>query len=268
MPEPTPYADLRAASLGEVAWVDASGGVEVRGVLPLVGAAGPVLALPYADAVAARSLGTAEGCLLVVRDARGTGTAYAPRTLRCRPRLEEDRGGERFVEELLEQELRRYPPSRLLADSLLLRREHAWWLPRLLVHLEVVGEAEPLPREDERDHLLVVDADPAAGGPERLAAASVRLDALPAPGEALPGHEVVRGTPGPGPAVLHGQDASHPDLERWSRWAWRGDWDGVRLDVAEHPARVGLEPVPGLVARWRRQRALEKACRAGLADPA
>ncbi len=277
MPEPLLTA-LRAASIGEVAWVDAPGwseahgaggaGPQVRGVLPLVGDGGPVLALPYAAAHAARSLGAAGGALLVTRDARSTSSAYRPLTLRCRTRLVEDPDGDRFVDELLDQELRRYPPSRLLADSPILRREHWWWLPRLLVELEVVGEEAPVPREDERDHLLVVDRGDAAPHPAaRLAAAPARLASPPAPGADPPSLEV-GGQPAPGQAVLHGQDASFPDLERWGRWSWRGRWDGAALDVAERPAEVGLPPVPGVVARFRRQRALKRACLAGLSGRA
>ncbi len=263
VPESLPAA-LRAASIGEVAWVDPrDGALRVRGVLPLADDEGPVLAVPYAAADAARSLGAAGGALLVTRDDRSTAAAYRPLTLRCRPRLVEDRTGDRFVAELLGQELRRYPPSRVLADSVILRREQWWWLPRLLVHLEVEAVDAPLPREDERDHLLVVDT----GGPDpvrRLAAASARLTTLPdPPGTDLP-PLAVTAAPGPGPAVLHGQDASFPDLERWGRWHWRGRWDGAHLAVAEAPERVGLPPVPGVVARVRRQRALRKACLAGL----
>ena len=255
---------LRGASIGEVAWVDpVDGALRVRGVVPLAGAVGPVLALPYAAADAARSLGAAGGALLVTRDPRGTSSAFRPLTLRCRVRLTEDRAGDRFVEELLDEELRCYPPSRLLADSVILRREHWWWLSRLVVDLDVVAEEAPLPRADGRDHLLVVDA----GAPDpvhRLVAGSARLAALPEPHAAdLPALEVSAGTPGPGPAVLHGQDASE-DLERWGRWHWSGRWDGTRLAVEEAPERVGLPPTAGLVARWRRQRALERACRAGL----
>lgn len=270
MPETSLLTALRAASIGEVAWVDPAApagdsGLRVRGVLPLVGEAGPVLALPFAAADAARSLAAAGGALLATREARSTSSAYRPLTLRCRTRLVEDREGDRFVDELLDQELRRYPPARVLADSAILRREHWWWLPRLLVELDVVSEEPPLPRADDRDHLLVVDdgtPDPA----RRLTPAAARLTALPeAPSTELPPVEVT-GTPAPGPAVLHGQDASFPDLERWGRWSWRGRWDGTELDVAEAPERVGLPPAPGVVARWRRQRTLMQACRAGLRE--
>jgi hypothetical protein len=64
----------------------------------------------------------------------------------------------------------------------------------------------------------------------------------------------------PGPAVLFGQDASFPDLEQWSQWRYAGRWDGSGLDVEQAPASTGLGRTPGLLQRWRRQRALERRC--------
>jgi hypothetical protein len=63
-----------------------------------------------------------------------------------------------------------------------------------------------------------------------------------------------------GPAVLVGQEVSVPDAERWTVHVTAGRYhDGaVAVDV---PAQSrALEPVPGLLARVRRQRALERAC--------
>ncbi len=252
-------AALRAAGVADVAWVppDGSGAPRVHGVLPLVGPDGPVLALPYAAAEVARSLAAAPEVLVCLTDPGGTGRAWRPMAVRARPRLEEDPDGAVFAATLLEQELLRWPPSRLLADSVLLRREHWWWLPRLLVHLDVLGTA-PLPARDAGDdHLLVVGAEhgPAVG--------VTGLARSPGPGEALRLDAVP--APGPGPALLLGQELSRPDLERWGRWTWRGRWDGAALTVEEAPPGTGLPPVPGLLTRWRRHRALERACRAGLA---
>lgn len=248
---------VRAASVAEVAWQDRQR-VRVRGVVPLVGAEGPVLALPWAEEPLARSLAAAGEVLLTVTDPRATGAAYAPVRLRCRPRLVEDRTGERFDAELLDQELLRYPPSRLLADSVLLRREHWWWLPRLLVGLDVL-DARPARSRGAGEHLLVVAT---ATGLE-AAVARVRTTPGTTPGTA-PTVDVVAGTPGAGPAALFGQDVSFPDFERWGQWAWHGSWDGAHLLVDEAPERVGLPPVPGVLARWRRQRTLERGCRRAL----
>ncbi len=252
-------AAVRSASVAELSWRDATGAVRVRGAVPLVGPDGPAIAFPYAAARTARSLGSADEVLLTLTDPHATGPAYRPLLLRCRPSLVEDREGDRFVAELLDQELRRYPPSRVYADSPLLRREHWWWLPRLILDL-TVETTTPFPeRATDADHLLVVDPDD--GGDRRLAAAVARVGA----GSGTPTVDVRSGTPGPGAAVLFGQQVSE-DRERWGQWAWTGRWDGAALEVVDSPAEIGLPPVPGVVARWRRERDLERACRRGLGD--
>lgn len=244
-------AALRAAVVADVAW-RAGDRPQVHGVLPLVGPDGPVLALPYAQAGVARSLAAAPEVLVCLSEPTGAGAAWAPVSVRARPRLEEDPDGAVFAATLLEQELLRWPPSRLLADSVLLRREHWWWLPRLLVHLEVVG-TEPLAARTRPDeHLLVVGG--ADGTRARVVRDLPRVGPPPGPGAA-----------GGDPALLLGQEVSWPDLERWGRWTWRGRWDGFALQVEQAPEATGLPPVPGLLARWRRHRALERACRTGLA---
>jgi hypothetical protein len=111
---------------------------------------------------------------------------------------------------------------------------------------------EPLPRRAApRDLVLVVahDATPVVrvAGIEEGDEDLFRLD--------LEGSPVP-----PGKAVLFGQDASFPDLEQWSQWSYRGNWDGTGLVVEELPSRTGLGPVPGLLQRWRRQRAFERRC--------
>lgn len=259
---------LRAASVAEVAWYD--DGPHATGVLPLVGDAGPVLALPYAERALARALGSVPEVVLTVTEPRGTQAGYRPTRLRCRPQLVADPDGERFAAELLDQELLRWQPSRTLADSPLLRRENWWWLPRLLVELAVLEEAPFESRADPADHLLVVAPDTPTGGeagaPE-VALARVGTEALHDPGTP-PLVRVRQGAPDAGRAVLFGQDLAFPDLERWGRWSWNGRWDGSDLTVERSPDRTGLPPVPGVLARWRRQRSLERACRRALAREA
>ena len=247
-------AALRAAPLAEVVWREPSGGLAVHGAVPLALDDQPVLALPYASVDLAGSLGSAGEVLLTLTEPRGAGRAFRPLALRCAPRLVPDPRGERFVADLLEQELLRYPPSRLLADSRLLRREHWWWLPRLLVHLDVRDVDGLHPRPAGSGHLLAVDAG------DRVAAVVVDLaDAGVAPVDL----ELLGPAPPAGRAVLFGQEAT-PDMERWGRWCWRGDWDGRRLRVTHRPGAVGLPPVPNLLARWLAARALSRACRRAL----
>lgn len=262
---------LRASSLAEVAWASPDGPA-VRGVVALAVDDQPVLALTYADEALARSLAAAPEVALSLSEPRGTGPGFVPALVRAVPRLVEDPRAERFSLALLDEELRRFPPARVLADSAMLRREHWWYLPRLLVHLDVTG-TEPLPaREDPGHQLLVTEPEPGRPLAVHVVSAPGLADALagrtpPGPGGGL-ALGPVGGTPAPPPsdrALLFGQDASFPDLERWSQWSFHGRWDGQALQVRQAPSAVGLEPRPSLVRRWRRQRALERRCRAALA---
>jgi hypothetical protein len=242
---------VSASSLSEICWVGAAGRPRVRGVVTLVRDTTPVLAFTYADEPAARCLASARRVTLALTEPRSTGRAFTTLSVEATPRLVEDPDGDLFIGALLEQELRRYPPARLYADSPLLMREHWWYLPRLLVELDVRSAQPAPPRAGPDDHLLVVAHD---GAPQVRVATLVRRQ---------PEHLVldVRGAPVPaGPAELFGQDASFPDLERWSQWRYTGAWDGDRFAVAEAPGRTGLGPAPGLVQRWRRQRLLERRC--------
>ena len=204
--------------------------------------------------------------VLVVAEPRNTAAAFTPTVLHARPTLREDPEGDLYVGELVVQELRRFPPARVFADSPLLMRENWWYLPRLVLDLDVEAAAPTAAREAPYDHLLAVAHDGtldvrAAGRTGEVGAEGSSLDV------------VVDGTPpAPGPAVLFGQDASFPDLERWSQHLLVGHWratdGGGQLDVVE--GQEGAPALPGplsLRARWRRHRDLERACRAGIAWP-
>jgi hypothetical protein len=249
--------EISASSLAEVSWVVA-GLPRVHGVVPLVHDDVPVLAFTYADEDLAREVAASPVVALSLTEPRSTGAAFRPLVLVGSPRLVEDPTGDLFATDLLPQELRRYPPSRLLADSPLLQREHWWYLPRLLVRIDVDTVVQVPAREDpSRDHLLVVaGADGPVVRTARVADGAPELVSLAS-----------QDPPPPGPAVLFGQDASFPDLEQWAQWSYRGQWDGAGMQVEDAPARTGLGPPPGLIQRWRRQRALERRCIAALPSP-
>jgi hypothetical protein len=255
-------AAIAASSLAEVSWTEA-GLPEARGVVALLHGDRPTLAFTYADAAVARSVTASPRVALTLTEPRSTGTTFRPLLVLGRPRLLEDPNGDLFAADLVVQELRRYPPSRALADSPLLQREHWWYLPRLLVEVDVDAVQPLAARVDAlRDHLLVVAGEE---GP------SVAVAGLDHGGEGdLVGSAVPLATtvsPPPGPAVLFGQDASFPDLEQWSQWRYRGRWDGTHLHVEDGPASIGLGRVPGVVQRWRRQRDLERRCVAAIPRP-
>lgn len=261
---------VRASSVAEVAWVGLDGMPRVAGVMALTQQRVPVVALTYARAELARALagagpsGAQAEVVLTLTEPRSTGRKFTPVALSGRAVLQEDPDGRIYREELIVQELHRYPPARVLADSPLLCRENWWFLPRLIVALP---EAEPVPlpaRHGPQEHLLVTGQ----GG--RPVVTVVGLPAsMPAEGEHLELDLLGGQDPRPGPATVFGQDASFPDLERWQQWWWEGRLDTVgqgraRMAVTRAPAQVGLPEPPGVMQRWRDQRALERACRQGL----
>ncbi|MPZ63363.1 MAG: pyridoxamine 5'-phosphate oxidase family protein [Propionibacteriales bacterium] len=244
-----------AASVAELAWLGPDGRPDGIPVTPLLLGNQPAVAFTYAYAAPARQIGSVPAIALVLSDPRMTGTGWRPGVLLGRPRLIEDRDGQLYKNELLAQELRKYPPSRTLADSLLLRRENWWYLPRLIVTIDVASIEPIAPREGDADRVLAVHAggleldtvQAAGAGPDRLRLTSLAARHLP-----------------DGQAALLGHDFSVPDLERWTPWLWRGDLAGGVLSVSESPERTTLEPVPKLRQRFRRHRKLERACRAAL----
>lgn len=252
---------VAASSLAELCWLDAAGSPQVRGVVPLVREGRPALAFLYADESVARSVagaGAGQGAL-VLAETRSTASGFAPTVLRGTPRLVEDPEGDLYLSDLVVQELRRYPPSRVFADSPLLMRENWWWLPRLIVEIDVEALEPATARSSPYDLVLVVAAE------DRLVVRAAGLGVHPGDqaGDTLV-LDLDGTPPPPGPAVLFGQDASFPDLEQWSQWQWRGHWDGAGLQVTEAPGRTGLGRTPGLLQRWRRQRELERRCRAAI----
>lgn len=248
---------IRAAAIGELAWLDPTGRPDAHPVTPLLLGDDPAVAYPYADLALARRVAAAPAVALVLSDDRMAGRGWRPAAVTGRPRLVEDRDGALFTDQLLDQELRKYPPARALIDSLLLRREHWWYVPRLVV---VLADAAATPvgvRTGGAGELLAVAAE------GQLSVDTVR--------RALEGSGRVRVTslagrePARGPAVLLGHDFSVPDLERWTPWTTRG-WsaaDGL-FTVEQRPDRTGLAPPLGLWQRLRRQRELERACRRAL----
>jgi hypothetical protein len=224
---------VRTAGLAELVW---SGG------------AGAAVALPWAYAEQARAAAAAASAALVLSEPRLAAPAWQAVAGVGRLTLVEDPDGSLFVARMLDQELRKHPPARAFAGSMLLRREHWWYLPRLVLLLEA-PRVEPLaPRRGPLDAVLAVDD----GGLQPATVRVTRWDADPL--------EVAGGPAAAGPAALVGQEVSTPDAERWTVHVTRGRYaDGLVSGVEPPPTRE-LEPVPGLRARVGRHRALERAC--------
>jgi len=177
------------------------------------------------------------------------GPGWEPLVARGRLTTVEDGDGSPYANQLLDQELRKHPPARALLGSPLLRREHWWGLPRLVLLLDPVSVAPVAPRTGPLDAVLAVDD----GG---LHVATVPVATWDADAVVLDSSPTDAG----GPAALVGQEVSVPDAERWTVHVTTGRYDGGRLHQATTAASRPLEPVPGLLGRVRQQHALERAC--------
>jgi hypothetical protein len=249
---------LHAALVGELAWLGPVNRPYLRPVTPLLLADRPTIALPYSEAVLAREIAASMVVAMVLSDQRMSSRGWRPLAVWGRPRLTEDREGELFRDQLIKQELRKFPPSRTLIDSLLLQREHWWYVPRLILSVDVTGAVPLGERPDGLGEVLAV-----AGGPEQLHVDTVSCtDDGP---ERVRLESLAGRSPASGPAVLLGHDFTS-DLETWTPWTTRGWLHEQVLTVEERPERTGLAPPPRLWDRLRRQRRLEKDCRRGLGD--
>lgn len=248
---------LRTAATAELAWTE-DATPRARPVVPLLAADRPVIAATYADADWARSLATRPRVVLTLSDRRLAAGGWRPVAVTATPRLVEDLTGDVFCDELLVQELRKHPPSRAFADSVLLRREYWWYLPRLLVHLDVL-EVAPFPERTAPDDVLVVTAGGTAGSAPTVRGARVTgwerpVELTPLDGAPLPDAST---------ALLFGHDYSEPDVERWVSFEAVGALRDGALD-AEPPTARSAGTLPRLRERLGRHRALHKACVAGI----
>jgi hypothetical protein len=185
-----------------------------------------------------------------------TASGWEPVAVVGKPRLIEDPDGVFVAEKILSQELRKFPPSRAFVDSIMLRTENWWYVPRLIIVLDRVTAIGVVARSTAdqvlavrgSDGLFVDTVSVQDSGADERQVTSLRDQTAP-----------------PGPAVLLGHDFSEPDLERWTPWVTRGHLSDGVLHVDERPDRTSLEPVPKLRERYRRHRELKRACIAELA---
>jgi hypothetical protein len=222
----------------------------------------PCVALPYSRTGEIAGLREAEQVAFVVSDARSLRAGSRGLAALGAPSVAEDLTGDMFTVELLGQELRKYPPSRTLADSPLLCRENWWWLPRIIVRLDRVRHTVDLPaRTDPARHALLArerDGLPALHVVETAPETEAGIALTEPEGAALRGDGA--------PALVLGYDYSMPDLELWESWSLRGTLLGDALRVTKRSGEPGTElgPLP-LVRRVRRHRALARACRRNIA---
>jgi hypothetical protein len=251
-------AALRPAVWAEVGYHAADGRPDAVPLVPLCVHGSPLFALPYAARELAEALAASPTVSVAVTDHRLAFRGWRAVSIAARLRLQRDIDGTLFRVDLLDDELRKHPPSRLFADSLVQRRENWWFLPRLLLTVEQVEAVQDAtPRGGGDDGVLFWEQ----GGVMR--AATVAVDDWSA--------ERVSMTPlgegvgeASGAACLLRHDYSL-DLERRVVLRLRGRADGTRLTVEQREGELALPPPPSLWARWKSARALERDCRRELA---
>lgn len=245
------------AAVAEVAYRRTDGSVAVEPVVPLVLGGAPALALPFARTALARRLADAREAALALSDSRLAYRGWVPLGATGNVEVEEDPEGVRFHESgMMGQELRKHPPSRLLIDTPVLRREHWWYMPRWVVRWASVDRVRPVGRRRGRDEAVLayaaagsVDVDTVAvddweaGEIAVTSLAGRRLDELSAP------------------AALHRHDFSLPDLDRWVSLTVGGRLGRGRLRVDVREGDATVPPPRRLLARMRALRDLERACR-------
>lgn len=249
---------VAASSLCEVFWTGRIGPPSAAGAILLWWDDQPAFAFTFASVERAYALARATSVCVTLTEPRSTTARFTPLAIHGHARLVEDPDGTVFTEHFLTQELRRYPPSRAYADSLLLRRENWWYLPRLIVPIEIDAIRPIAERTDAGDHVIAVSTQ--SGNLQPLIVGlepnATKTSATLTP---LNDHEIPDG-----PAVAIGQDASFPDLEQWSTWTFRGRTTGDTLVLTEQPHRYGRIRVPSLWQRLTLHRRFARACRSGL----
>lgn len=247
----------RAAVLAEV-FFGSECHLEATTAVPLTSDGDVVLALTFAEHRLAEALAAADRVALVVSDDRMALRGWAPLALLGTVTVEPGTDGRRFEEVWLDEELRKHPPSRRFADAYRDRRDHWWYLPRLICRLSIMRTQEVARRSDPTSGVLgwwatdglqvdtveVVDADDQA---LHLCSLSER---------ALRGDDA--------PALLFRHDHSRPDLERRSARHEAGRLRGDRLVVEQRSGDLRLPATEKLWARIRSHRDLSRRCRQGL----
>lgn len=260
-----PDAVLTAAGLAaraEVAWRGPDGQLHLAAVVPHALRGAVVVALPFSRSALARALRRTATATVALTDSRMAWKGWRPLTVPVSVDVAADRAGDWTWTGLLDAEVRKHPPSRLLIDTPIQRREHWWYVPRWIVTLTPVGSARPVARRADPDDGVLCEADGAGG----IAVRPVAVDDWDADVVAVTDLDGGAWPPGPAPALLATHDFSIPDQERGSLLQLSGMRRGNRLEVVARSGSRALEPLGGVLRRIGRQRRLERACRRGIAD--
>jgi hypothetical protein len=251
------------AAVAAFAYAGRDGTPRLIPVTPLLLDGAPAFTLTYARSELAREISASRHAALVFADSRLAYVGWNPLAVEARVEVFPDPQGEVFRENLLHQELLKFPPARQFADSLILQRENWWYLPRWILRLAEAGDPRPITRRSSPDHVVL--AYERYGS---LTAESVRVEGWdaaripvrPLTDAALP--------PEGSPAALLCHDFATPDMDPRTTFLATGRLENGRLSVVDRSGSRELGKRPGLLARWRTQRDLERRCKAGIKEHA
>jgi len=247
------------AAVAAFAYAGPDGVPRLTPVTPLLLDGAPAFTLTYALSDVAREISTAARTALVFSDSRLAYVGWSPLSVTVKVDVLPDQEGELFRDALMTQELRKFPPGRQLVDSPLLQRENWWYLPRWVVRVVEAGETRPVARRAAPDHgilayesgvVLAADtAQVADWDADRISVRTLSEGGSPPPGST---------------AALLLHDFATPDMDPRTTFLATGSLENGRLLVDRRSGSPELGKRPGLIARWREQRDLERRCKAGL----
>jgi hypothetical protein len=251
------------AAVAAFAYTGHDGTPRLIPVTPLLFDGVPAFTLTYARSGLAGEISASRRAALVFADSRLAYVGWTPLAVEARVEVLPDPEGEVFCEELLHQELRKFPPARQFADSPILQREHWWYLPRWIVRAVEAGDPHPVARRAGSDHgVLAYETG------DILAAETVRVedwDAGRIPVRSLAASDSL---PEGSPAALLYHDFATPDMDPRTTFLAIGRLENGRLSVTDRGGSRELGKRSGLLARWRAQRDLERRCKAGIKEHA
>jgi hypothetical protein len=251
------------AARAELGWRDASGDMHAIAFTPLVIDGTVAVALPFDRAATAHAIGAATEAVLVLSDSRMAWRGWSPWAQPVRPDVVADRKGDWTWTGALDQEVRKFPPSQLLIDTPIQRREHWWYVPRWIIRLRPAGAAASIARRGGPDDAVLLAMTSGELTAQTVAvddwhAHRVRLTALDS------GAPLERTAPTP--ALLFTHDFSIPTMDRLADSALAGTQQGTWFEVTARHGSPALGRPLGLIKRlsghWHR----ERDCRRALAD--
>ena len=208
-------------------------------------------ALTYDLSDLATQVGKSGELVVAFSDSRLAYKGWKPLAARVRCDVFADPEGALFQSKLLEQELRKHPPSRMLIDTPLMRREHWWYVPRWIVRVVEVLEVHPIKRRRTPSDALLMY--PGNGG---ITATTITVPDWSADAIRLEPDEVLPN----GPALVMKHDFSIPDLEDRSTYVVAGRLNNNVFQAERREGTVELGPRRKLIERLQAQRQLKRSC--------